>query len=501
VERELGEFPYPSLAHLPLADAVRYSARDADVTLRLRHKLGPELARRELIRTMEYGMSVLPVFEEMQSNGMMASRELFEELTEEVDQAMSRIQAKVSREFFGGRPFNPASSKHVATLLRRRGLRGEKKTSTGAMSTGKKSIEHLRFVDPAVELVMDWRENQKIRDAFCLPMLERAREEESTEGDDLFPVRCQIKTTRVATRRLSAANPNLLQIPSRTALGRRVRDCFVAPEGEVYGAWDLSQIEMRFMAHESRDPLLMELFTQGRCVECGRVYADRSITLCKCGGKVKDRDVHAETAAAVFKIPLSEVDKDKHRRPAKSAGFGILYGISGAGLYDQLRMMSETGSEDWSVDKCEALISSWLNVYGGVKEYIARTSRELKRDGVVRDCWGMPRYLPGIWSPDRKIAAEAGRMAVSHKIQGGAQGWIQNSINVLKPEVWGWRDSGLEVRWCLQIHDEIILRFEEGLWEIVDPVVRKAMTEMGGMELRVPVEAEGHCARSWGKVK
>jgi len=472
VERELGPFPVGSLADLPLQSAVDYAARDADATLRLFYKLQRTLHDRKLSGLMAHGMEVLPIFEEMQATGMHASRSYFQKFNDDLNTEMDAIRTRLSYECYQGKPFNPASSDQVAAIMRRRSLEGAERTSTGKVSTAKKSIEHLRAEDKAMEYVMDWRERQKVRDAFVSPIL--ARGENEPPEVDLYPVRCQIKVTRVQTRRLAAANPNMLAIPARGDLGKRVRDGFQAPDGQLFGAWDLSQIELRYLAHISGDPTLCKRFCSGA-------------------------DVHAETAAEIFRIPVEQVDKMKHRYPAKRAGFGIVYGISGSGLYAQLRMM---GGEDWSVQKCDDLIEKWLDSYPGVRAYIHDARRRVRQTGVVRDCWGMPRYLPGAWSSDRKIRAEAERTAVSHEVQGGAQGMIQNSMRWLRPIIRDMQRAGMGVHWVLQIHDEIVLRFDEELWDAMNALVIEALTEHHGVDRpKVPIEAEGNHSKSWGGLK
>lgn len=476
-EERFGAFPQSTLDDAPRDAAIRYSARDADATFRLYQRLAPELARRGLTRTMAAGMSVLPIFEEIQATGMVASRSKFESLLADVDADMDRLQSTISWRYFDKRPFNPMSSQHVATLMRRRGLTGEKRTASGKVSTAKKSIEHLRYTDEAIAAVIDWRENAKIRDAFCKPVIERAEIEPSLPGHpDLFPVRCKIKTTRVATRRLAASDPNLLQIPTRHELGKRVRDCYVAPPGQVYGSWDLSMIEIRYLAHESEDPLLCRLLNEGR-------------------------DFHSETAAAIFNIPLDQVDKMKHRYPAKRCSFGIAYGVTGAGLYDQFRMMEGAEEGEWTVDKCDRLIEDWLRVYKGAADYFRWCATEAAKTGYVRDHWGMYRFIPGIWSRESGVRAEAERIAVNHRIQGGAQGMLQNSMAWLRPRIRELQDAGLNVHWTLQIHDEILLRFDVELWEHLNEIVTEALVRHSGIRLRVPVESSGAYGETWGTAK
>lgn len=469
VESVLGSMPIGTLADIPLDDAIFYSGRDPDATLRLYYRLRAALEERDLLDLMAQGAEVLPIFEEMQFNGLVANRPHFEALRDEMWEKQCAMQSYISHHFFDGRPFNPNSAPQVATLMRRRGLEGAKKNrETGKVSTSKKSIEHLRYSDDAIAHVIDWREHDKIRSSFCNPILEHIPDEEDTHR-----VRCTIKVTRVASRRIAATDPPLLAIPVRHQLGLRVRDGFEAAPGNLLGSWDLSQIEMRYMAHLSRDPLLVQFFAEGR-------------------------DVHAETAARIFGIRLEDVKEMDHRYPAKRAGFGIITNITGPGLLDQLRMFGCVG---WTEDTCSDLIREWLKVYSGVARFLDSSRSEVRATGLVRDIWGHYRYLPGVWSDVKRIRAEAERAASSHKIQGGAQGMIQTSMAWLKPYIRGLRLAGADVWWILQIHDEIILEFEEDLWETLNDLVVEALTEHNGLQLIVPVKAKGSSAKQWGHLK
>lgn len=468
VEADMGVMPVGTLADIPLDEAVWYSARDPDATLRVYHALSAELARRDLTRTMDEGMAVLPVFEEIQANGMPASRSHFTQLADRMTDEMLAIGAEISSKHYGGRPINPNSDNQVRTLLRMHGLTGAKRTKKGRkVSTSKQSIEHLRYEEPAIGLVFDWREREHIRSAFCAPVLDRVPPDQ-----DVAMVRCRIKTTRTATRRLASTDPNLLAIPSRTELGRMVRQGYQAPEGYLLGAWDLSQIEARFLAHESEDTLLTTFFRESR-------------------------DIHRETAARVLGVGLDDVTSDQ-RRAAKTINFGIIYGMQAQGLYTQLQSQ---GLRDWTIDRCEALREGWFRVYEGVAEYTERVARETRVTGYVRDCWGMYRYLPAVWADDASQRAEAERHAVSHRVQGGAQGMIQQAMTWLRPRVEKMRDDGADVRWVLQVHDELIFLFREELAGELGALVMEALTGHCGMELRVPIEASGATARTWGELK
>lgn len=499
VEEKLGERMTPAfLGDAEPEVATRYACRDADAVIRLVPTLRRMLKEQSVETLMIDGMHILGICEEMQSEGMHADRDHFEELLEDTGEAMERIQRKLSRDFYAGRPFNPASPDHVRTLMRRRGLEGEETTPSGEISTSKKSIQHLRHIDEALGLIFDFREQQKVQTAFCLPILEKGKLAQEADGTipKFFRVRPQLLTTKVHTRRLASKDPNFLAMPVRSKLGKRLRDGFFPPPGHVFGGWDLSQIEMRYAAHLANDTRM-----------CGMIH--------------NRLDIHYETAAAIFGRPINTsvrledfenqkeyeavryaaIDKEKERTPSKNCGFGILYGISGPALYAQFRMMGTAAG--WSEQKCTKLIEDWLDIYPDIRRYIAKCAEDARRaGGVIRDEWGMMRHIPGLFHYDRGVKAAAERIAMSHRVQGGAQGMIQNSMRWIDKRVRELRAEGEEIGWVLQIHDEIILHFPEELWPRIDAIVREGLTKHHGVKnMRVPVDANGNMGKHWGELK
>lgn len=475
VEGEMGPMPIGTLADVPLPRAVRYAGRDADATLRLVPRMSQALASAGLSDLMDMKMQMLPAAARMKMNGILGEKRRFEELSEDMWDRMDRLRARLSKQFCRGNPINPGSSDQIASLMRRRGLQGEKRTPTGKVSTSKKSIEHLRFKDPAIALVEDWREHQKIRDAFCEPVLENW-----PEGQDRVRIRCDLKITRVTSGRFSAAllddvpSAPLLAIPVRHDLGKKVRSCYVADDGYEIGSWDLDQAEMRVMADESGDATLIKLFNEGKF------------------------DVHGLTASRIFGKPYEEVmakeNKMKWRYPAKRTGFGVITGIQPPGLLDQLRM---AGCEGWDLNSVARLIREWFKMYPGVDHYMKWCREECRRQGgVIRDRWGMPRYLPAIFSNDKYLMLEAERQTHSHRIQGGAQGMLQKAIGILHPQLMKYGDA---VRWVIQIHDSLMLEVADGLQDEISAMVINAMTKT--TRLKVPVSASASFSTEWGKME
>lgn len=423
-----------------------------------------------LPRLLQEGMAVIPIFEEMQSTGMPVSRSAFMSLQSEMEGVMISLQTQLSALYMDGRPFNPNSPKDVRALMSRRGLTAEKVTATGEDSTAKDSIEHLRYIDEAMALVFDWREAEHIRSAFCVPILDKIADEDE-DPSDIQWLRCSIKPTRVHTRRLATSNPNLLAIPARTEVGLKVRNCFIAPEGMVYCAFDLSQIEARVFASFCDDVGLIRLFNSGG-------------------------DIHTATAAGMWNLPLDQVSKEQ-RVAAKTINFGSLYGVQGEGLSAQLRKLGIIRT----ADQCDDYLAAWFDLYPGARDYFNRVEKEIKSTGIVTDESGMSRYLPGVWSNNPHDRAEAVRTAVNHKVQGTSQTMIQRSMIWLKPQIRALQQSGLNIKWCLEVHDELDFVIDEYLWPLLYDLVMEALTKHCGVTLKVPVLAEGKCSRTWGETK
>ena len=492
IEEKLGPWPYATLDDVPLGTAIRYSGRDPDATLRLRRKQLPVIRAMNLEERLDLDLDILPIIEEMQDTGFIGSRKYFEGLSSRMWDEMMKIGSHISDKYNEGRPFNPASAPQVAALAARRGLRGLKRTkSKKSISTSKKSMEHLRQIDPAMDAIFNWRERQKVKDSFADPAVELI-----PDGEDLWPITCTLKNTRVSSDRLAATDPPLLAIPIAKDIGRQVRGGYQAPDGCLLGAADLSQIEMRVMAHLSGDETLKQLFTERR-------------------------DIHSETSISIFHLDFicnwsddrdeyvyPSVDRMKHRNPTKRAGFGVITGIQGEGLLDQLRMM---GCKGWRVEKFKdgqsdcvsewcpgGIIHEWFRCYPRVKGYLRKCGDSCEsHGGEIREMGGFPRYLHGVFSREEYTRAEARRQSHSHIIQGSAQWMIRRAMRWLRPRINQLREnSGLYLRWVLQIHDELILAFDERLADEVRRLVLEGLTEHS-YTLSVPVEANWAQGKRW----
>lgn len=485
VEKLIGRMPYGSMRALALEDfdrAIIYSAKDADATLRLSYELKKELSawhlrsaytRRHpsLLTLQSQDMEVLPIVCEMEANGLPASRSAFQTLASDLDTHIDSVRQRLIHTFNSDQPFNPGSSKQTAEIMSRYGLQGAELTDSGDMSTSQKSIKHLED-HPLIAGILEYRQYEHIKSGFCKKLLERFDED---DPDDIQRFHARIKMTRTTSRRPASEDPNPLAFPTASEIGNRIRECFVAPPGKVLVGCDQSQVEMRVLAHLSQDPFLIHAF-------------------------LNNEDIHTQSAARVFNIPLSEVDKRLHRLPAKKTSYGIVYGIGGMGLAAQMRML---GLDNWPAARCNKMIHDWLDLCSGVRDYIERIKAETRRYELVQSHWGMVRYLPGINSRDSTISEEAGRQAVNHTIQDMAQGMIQRAMAYLAPIVDNLnRDLECDIEWLLEPHDELIFLCDEGEpAEVLRDIVIDALSNHCGVELCVPVLAEGSIAKNWGKLK
>jgi uracil-DNA glycosylase family 4 len=513
VEAEDGRMPAATLDDVLPDAATHYGCSDSDGTLRDYYALAPELERHGLAPLMDHGMSVMGFFEEMQERGMPGSYARFLALRERLIGELDSLQWALRNKYFGGRPYNPNSPIDVPVLMAERGLltgRVKRSRKSGRVSTSKKHIGHLKFVDEAMYDTFQYRERHKLVGTFVGPIIEgmerRGAGSVGTAGtttddvcpvgvdrDDAYPVlpvRTNMKITRVATRRPASSKSksggeevNLLNIPKRTKHGKAVRACYVAPPGHVFVRADWSQCQMRIMADECGDPLLIKLYQE-------------------------NRDVYVETAARAesksrgVEVPTSAITDDT-RQAFKTACLGTIFGLQALGLRDQLWGMGEQ-YRAWSEDDCQGLLDSILVTYPGIPRYFDAVARELRGSrgqpnphGEIRSRWGMPRYLPGIHSLDRKVSAASIREAVNHKVQDGESGMMYNVIEWLRPVVRSWQDVGVEVVPRLEIYDSLDFTVPEWFADTWKEILLDAMLNHTGVELAVPIKADVSSAVNW----
>ncbi|MFP5404329.1 MAG: DNA polymerase I, partial [Gammaproteobacteria bacterium] len=434
-----------------IARASEYAAEDADVTLRVRDTLAPAIAASDSL-TFVYREIELPVADvlfRMERAGILLDRALLAVQSGELGRKMLELEQRAYQE--AGQPFNLGSPKQIGDILfTQKGLPIVKKTPSGAPSTDEETLEQLALDHPIARAILDYRGLAKLKSTYTdkLPQMVDPR---------TGRVHTSYSQATAVTGRLASSDPNLQNIPARTAEGRRIREAFVAPPGHVLVSADYSQIELRIMAHLSDDPGLLKAFAE-------------------------DRDIHTATAAEVFGVPLDEVSSDQ-RRMAKVINFGLIYGMSAFGLASQLNLERSAA---------QAYIDRYFARYPGVADYMQRTRETARRLGYVETVFGRRLYLPEInaKNPARRQGAE--RAAINAPMQGTAADLIKLAMIAVQR----WLDTEqLGSRLLLQVHDELILEVPEAELDRVRAELPAHMCNVAA--LKVPLRVGVGAGRNW----
>lgn len=468
VIEQMGDMPIATLEDVKPEVAHRYACRDADVTLRIAPVLEQRIRDMELTEAVKVDHDIIPMVDRMQQVGIkLAPVEFWDGIEAQCDAQMGRAKYQIYQ--MTGAEINPDSGDQVAELLyEQMGLTPPKMTDSGSRgAVDGLALESLLSEAPVVEPIMDYKEASKVKSTYVRPMRKLCQ-----IGDGR--TRSTFRLTRTTTGRLSMADPPLHQIPIMTELGRQVRAGFVTPEGRILGDWDLDQIEMRMMAHESRDPELCRLFNGGQ-------------------------DIHTQTAAKIFSVPIEDIQgkKDVRRTVAKHAGFGIINGITEHGLlnYLILNRCKRPDGESWTLDDCVMLLAGWFDIYKGVKRFQLECIAETQSTGLARESIsGRIIYLPAVWHNNKRIRESADRMSYVMHTQGGAAALIKKCMKVIWDTVC--KDKALEVDPLLWVHDELLFECpeDERVFEI-DQRINQALAST--VKLRVPVKASGGFAANW----
>ena len=439
-----------TMAAVGIANAAPYAAADADMTLRLRQELEPELREQELLtlfQTVE--MPLVPVLADMEYQGVDLDTDFLTQMSGELQTQFAAIEARIFE--LVGHPFNINSPKQLeAVLFRERNLTPGKRTATG-YSTDAEVLEGLRGKDPVVDLVLEYRQLTKLRSTYVegLPALINPR---------TGRVHTNFNQTIAATGRLSSSEPNLQNIPIRTDIGQKVRRAFVVKQpGWILLAADYSQIELRILAHLSGDARLVEAFRN-------------------------DQDIHATTASLVFEVPQDQVTPEM-RRLAKTVNFGIIYGLSEFGLSNR------TGV---SYQEARVFIENYNRTYSGLHAYMESLREEVKRRGFVSTLLNRRRYLPEVNSPVRSVREEALRAAINMPVQGAAADMIKLAMIRIFDRL---PAAGLQGRMILQVHDELLFRLPEGELARTAALVKETMEQ--ALPLSVPVRVDLKAGHDW----
>ncbi|HLE89477.1 MAG TPA: DNA polymerase I [Candidatus Limnocylindria bacterium] len=428
--------------------AARRAAAEALTAILIKPALETELAEAGLANLFgEVEMPLLPVLAGMELAGVAIDRQVLAAMAAEFGAQLAALETRIYE--LVGHPFNIGSPKQLEQILfTELGLPATKRTRTG-YSTDASVLEELKDKHEAVALILEHRQVAKLKSTYvdALPQL----------VDEAGRVHTTYSQAIAATGRLSSADPNLQNIPIRTALGRRIRRAFVAPPGKLLLAADYSQVELRILAHVSGDPGLKAAFAA-------------------------HEDIHRSTAARVLKLKPEEVSYEQ-RSMAKMVNFGVAYGMSDFGLADRLRIPRE---------EAHAFIADYFAAYEGIRRYIVEMKILARDQGFVSTLLGRRRYIPELTARNPSLRQAGERMAINMPIQGTAADGIKLAMVRLAAAM---RERGLQSRMLLQVHDELVFETDEAELPVLAALAQEVMES--ALPLDVPLTVELKVGADW----
>ena len=440
-----------NMRDLPPASVYEYACEDADVTLKLKNKLEKELDENNVRKLFEeIEMPLIPVLAYMERNGVRIDTEALKETSRHFTLRMKQIEEEVYQ--LAGTEFNIASPKQVGEVLfdRLKIVEKAKKTKTGQYVTSEEVLESLRGKHEVVGKILEHRGLKKLLGTYidALPQL---------INPETGRIHTSFNQTVTATGRLSSSNPNLQNIPIRNEDGKEIRKAFIPDDGCIFFSADYSQIELCIMAHLSGDPHMIEAFQKGQ-------------------------DIHAATASKIYKVPLEEVTREQ-RSKAKTANFGIIYGISVFGLAERL-----------NVDRKEAkeLIDGYFENYPHVKEYMDESIRIARERGYIETIFKRKRYLPDINSRNAVVRGYAERNAINAPIQGSAADIIKVAMVRIYQR---FLKERIQSKMILQVHDELNFSVLPEEQEKVKQIVIEEMES--AYKMKAPLLADSGWGQNW----
>ncbi len=464
-ERHLGHTPIPiksllgtgksaiTFDRVPVDDAVKYAAEDADITLRLWHTFKPQLHQTRVTTVYEtLERPLVPVLARMERHGILVDREALSRMSNAFAQKIAGLEAEIHE--LAGRSFNVGSPKQLGEILfDEMGIEGGKKGKTGAYATGADVLEELATVHDLPARVLDWRQLSKLKSTYTDALQDHI-------DPDTGRVHTSYAQAGASTGRLASTDPNLQNIPVRTEEGRRIREAFIAAPGNTLISLDYSQIELRILAHIARIDALKQAFRDGL-------------------------DIHAMTASEMFDVPLDEMTPDIRRR-AKAINFGVIYGISGFGLARNLRIPRS---------EAQAFIDRYFERFPGIRTYMDDTVAFAKEHGFVQTLFGRKINTPEIASKGPR-AGFAWRAAINAPIQGTAADVIRRAMIRMPAAI-----ADLPCKMLLQVHDELLFEVAE---DAVDDVIAAARTVMESaaspaIHLDVPLVVDAGQGANWAE--
>ena len=440
-----------SMRDLDPKDVYEYACEDADITLQLKNKLEPELKKHaceDLFYQIE--MPLMPVLAEMEMNGVCLDTDSLAETSKQFTTRMNEIEQRIYE--LAGQQFNIASPKQVGEILfdKLKIIEKAKKTKTGQYVTSEEVLQQLKNKHEIVADILEHRGLKKLIGTYidALPKLINPR---------TGHIHTSFNQTITATGRLSSSDPNLQNIPIRGEDGKEIRKAFIPEPGCLFFSADYSQIELRVMAHLSQDPQMIEVFKEGK-------------------------DLHAATAANIYKKPIDEVTRDE-RTKSKRANFGIIYGITVFGLAERL---------DIPRDEAKMLIDGYFETFPQVRDYMEKSKEVARQQGYVTTLFGRRRYLPDINSQNSVVRGFAERNAINAPIQGTAADIIKVAmIHIFQR----FKAEKIKSKMILQVHDELNFSVFPEEKEKVEHIVIEEM--QNAFQMAVPLVADSGFGSNW----
>ncbi len=447
-----------SMANIPAEKVAAYAAADAEVPLKLMQVFKKRLEANYLWDVFEkIEMPLVPVLINMERNGISIDRQFFKDFSDELSIRMREIEKEIYQIL--GYPININSTQQLSkALFTDLGLKNpdpSNKTKSGHYSTSASVLEEMRGQHKMVDLILEYREISKLVSTYldALPKQVNPRTNK---------IHTSFSQTGSVTGRLASSDPNLQNIPTRTELGHRVRQGFIAEKGNVLISVDYSQIELRVVAHMSQDQAMLDAFRKGM-------------------------DIHAATAAAIYNVSVDEVTKDQ-RRHAKAINFGLIYGMSAFGL---------SRSTDLTLAEAENFVKTYFERFPNVKAYLDSIRKQAASEGYVETLLGRRRYFPNLRHPaNAQIKAREEREAINAPVQGTAADIMKIAMINLAPAI---QQANSKAKMLIQVHDELVLECPEGEKQAVIDLVKKIMEN--AYHLDIPLSTDARFGNNWAELK
>ncbi|NDW10830.1 DNA polymerase I [Dysgonomonas sp. 520] len=440
-----------NMRDIPQSKICDYACEDADITLKLKNILEKEIAENKLEKLLyEIELPLVYVLADMEYTGVKLDRQALKESSETLTKELIKLETEIHK--LAELEFNINSAKQVGEVLfeKLKIVEKPKKTKTGQYTTSEEVLESLKDKHPIVGKILEYRGLKKLLSTYidALPQLIN-----KLDGK----IHTSYNQTVTSTGRLSSSNPNLQNIPIRDEQGKEIRKAFIPDDNCTFYSADYSQIELRIMAHLSNDPNMLEAFNSGE-------------------------DIHAATAAKIYKKPITEVTSDM-RRKAKTANFGIIYGISVFGLAERLTIPRSEAKE---------LIDGYFETYPQVKEYMDESIKIAKEKGYVETILGRKRYLPDINSHNATVRGYAERNAINAPIQGSAADIIKIAMNNIYDR---FEKENIKSKMILQVHDELNFNVVNEEMSHVEHIVKEEMEN--AVKLSIPLKIDSGKGKNW----